>query len=334
MNSIAFLEINRFLRWVVDARPNLKIRLIISSVIPWAVRKFQVIAEIYPNVSVEIYDKSLYPVQQVFEDEDFIDVLRLQERIIWAHEQKILSRHGLQPGMRIADIACGFGDFAILLQKDFKPEYVIAIDHSRPAIRYAQEHIRKLGLENVEYQYADAAALLLPDDSFDFVTCRLALQVFHEPDRILHELFRICKPGGRVYLTNEMMSCIAGYPEYESIRWTYHETVQQARKLGIDMDTGIKTRQILLNGNFEDIKVEMIDINTMNTDRHDFARVVESWIDVVERVSTQAGASEEIRERLRAGHQDYVNAITHSHGYASWPIYAGSGRKPQRAWKV
>lgn len=330
MNSIAFLEINRFVRWAVEARPNLKIKLIISSVIPWAIRKFQVIEQLYPNVSVVIYDRAFYPLQQVIEDDDFIVVLLTQAKIIWEHERLILERHGLRQGMRIADIGCGLGEFAIKLQADHKPEYIVGVDHSRPMLRYAQKVVKSLGIENVEYQYGDAAALLLPDNSYDFVSCRLSLQVFDQPGRILQELIRICKPGGRIYLTNEMMSCIAGYPQQEAIRWTYDEIIAMGRKLGMDMDIGFKTREMLVDHGLEDIKVDLININNMNTDRHDFARVVESWSYVINQMAQRTGADAETQERLKAGHAAHVEAILSDRGYASWPIYAGSGRKPLR----
>src|SRR5262249_38148044 len=148
-------------------------------------------------------------------------VLRTQEKIVWNHECEIIPQHGIRPGMRVADVGCGLGDFGIKLQKDFRPEYLVGIDHSRTFLRYAQERARTFGLEDIEYQFGDAASMLLPDSSFDFVACRLTLQVFHEPQRLLQELYRICKPGGRVYITNEMMACNNGYPNQDSIRLGY-----------------------------------------------------------------------------------------------------------------
>ncbi|CAN91934.1 quinone methyltransferase [Sorangium cellulosum So ce56] len=328
MNNVAFLEINRFVRWAVEARPNLKIKLIISSVIPWAIRKFQVIAEIYTNVSVEIYDMAFYPIQRMLEDAEFIDVLRLQERIIWEHERKILPHHGLMPGMRIADIACGLGYFAVMLQKDFKPEYLVGVDHSRPSLRYAQEMAKRLAMEDVEYQYGDAATLLLPDNSFDFVACRLALQVFHQPEMIMQELYRICKPGGRIYITNEMMSCNYGWPDHELIRATYQRILELGKMVGMDLDIGMKTRQVLTDAGLEDLKINLIDITNMNTDCYDFARVVESWINGTSQMAATAGTLPEFHQEISAGLKVHMATITNPKGLASWPIYAGSGRKP------
>jgi ubiquinone/menaquinone biosynthesis C-methylase UbiE len=330
MNNVAFIEITRFIRWAVEHRPDLKIKLIISSVIPWAIRKFQVVSEIYPNVSVEIYDRALYPIQQVIEDEEFVKVLRTQEKIVWDHERKILPRHGVRPGMRIADIACGLGDFAIRVLNEFKPEYIVAVDHSKAFLRHAQAYAKSLHLENIEYQYGDASALLLPDESFDFVSCRLAIQVFHLPDQIMQELCRVCKPGGRIYITNEMLSTVTGYPEQDIVRMGYQRYLELSRMVGMDFDIGVKTREILTDAHLEDIRGDLINIDNLNTDSYDFARVVESWIKFCGDVAASAGTEPRIYEEITIGLKAHIEAILNQKGYGTWPIFAGSGRKPLR----
>ncbi len=331
MNNVAFLELNRFVRWAASSRPELRVKFVLSSVIPWAIRKFQVIAELYPNVTIEVYDKAFYPIQGVIEDDEFINVLRTQEKIIWEHEQAKLAWHGMRPGLRIADICCGLGDFAILLQRDFRPEYLVGVDHSKPLLRYARQVVSDYGLENIEYQYGDAAALLLPDSSFDFVSCRLGLQVFNEPQRILQELLRICKPGGRIYVTNEFMSGIVGTPNHERLRWAYDKAIEIGALLGMDMNTGLRTRPMLNDAGLEDIKIHLIDINNMNSDPNDLAKVVESWTYVASEMCMRSKQAPEVFERMKEGMRAHVDAIKDERGFASWPIYAGSGRKPFRS---
>jgi ubiquinone/menaquinone biosynthesis C-methylase UbiE len=331
MNNVAFLELNRIVKWAAEKLPNLEIKLIISSVIPWAIRKFEVMAELHPNITVEVYDNALYPIQQVIEDVDFINVLRTQEKIVWDHEGMIFSSHGLRPGMRVADVGCGLGELAIRLQADFRPEYIVGIDHSRNFLRYAQERVKSLGLENVEYQYGDATNLLQPDNSFDFVACRLVLQVFHQPQRLVQELYRVCKPGGRVYITNEMMSSSTGYPNQESIRRGYQRFLELSRMVGMDFDIGVRTRAMLVDAGFEDVRGNVIEINNMNTDCQDFVSVVESWIHTTAQVAETARAEARIHEELSIGLRDHIAAIKSDHGFATWPIFAGSGRKPFRS---
>lgn len=111
MNQVATIELARFARWAAVRRPELTIKLVTSSVIPWATSRFAALAASLPNVSVHVYDKAMYPSQRIIEDTTFSALLRLQEDEIWTQERKRLPAHGLRPGMQVADIACGIGSF-------------------------------------------------------------------------------------------------------------------------------------------------------------------------------------------------------------------------------
>jgi ubiquinone/menaquinone biosynthesis C-methylase UbiE len=328
-NHAAFLGLAR---WVADCareRPELRIKFIVSSAVPWAPIRFGTLTEVYPNAIVEQYDKAFYPGQGVIENDGLIPVLRTQTNIVWTHERELLRRHGLRAGMRVADICCGIGDFAVLLHKEFAPEVLVAVDHSRPFLQYAIQVAKEFGIQGVEYHYGDAANLFLPANGFDFVTSRLSLQVFDRPDQILKELMRICRPGGRVYLTNEMMGHNYGYPRHESVHWTYQQTLKMFASLGMDMSLGPKMYSLLTDMGFEDVQMEQIGITNTNTEVEDFARVIESWEEYITgELSSATSQPDDIVERLHAGFQDHVYAIRSRRGFAIWPIFVASGRKP------
>lgn len=308
------------------------VKIVASSVIPWTLPRFAALAEALPGVSVEVYDKSFYPGQGVIENDQLIPVLRTQTNVIWAHEKQLLAKHGLKPGMTIADICCGIGDFAVLVEREFAPARVVALDHAKPLLAYARDLAREFGSRAVEYRYGDAANLLVEDNSFDFVTSRLSLQIFHQPDLIVRELQRIVRPGGRVYLTCELMSHINGFPRAESIDYTYRRSAELFLKLGMDLDSGPKLRAYLSDAGFEDIRVDVMLISNLNSDPEDFAKVAESWRDYIAGEVAAANHCEEAeRAKLRAGFQDHLDAIKGRRGFASWPIFVASGQKPARA---
>ena len=81
---------------------------------------------------------------------------------------------------------------------------------------------------------------------------------------------------------------------------------------------------------FEDILVETVDITNRNTAVEDFARVIESWEGYVTgELSTATHQPKEMVERLRSGLRDHVYTITSRRGFATWPLYVASGRKPR-----
>ena len=329
LNNVAFRVIAGLVSQVSDKRSDLRIEVITSSVMGWSTRKFLPLAQRLPNVTVNEYDKDFYPGQSFLEDGGFIPILRNQTRLTWRHERKLLSQHGLEPGMSMADICCGIGDFAVLVQKEFKPANILALDHSRTSLDYARKVAADFGITDIEYVYGDASEMVIEDNQFDFVTCRHSLQIFDRPELILKELFRICKPGGRVYITNEKNSHCLGEPRGESIQWTYTEVARLFADFRMDVELGPKSRRYLADAGFEDIRVDSFMVTNLDGDPQDFADMIQAWENVYAgEMARDRGDPPEFIERFRRGFQDHIYAALHPKGYAGWPIWAASASKP------
>lgn len=329
MNNTAFHAFSRVIIDACRARPDLKFVVITSSVVGWTTRKFGRLSGIEPNITVEEYDSEFYPGQTFLEDGGFIPILRTQTKLTWRHERTILPRHGMQPGIVMADICCGIGDFAVLVQREFEPSRIVALDHARTSLAYARNVAAEFDIKGIEYTYGDASEMLLEDDQFDLVTCRHSLQVFNSPELILKELFRICKPGGRVYITNEKNSHCLGEPRADSIQWTYNEVAKLWAHFHMDIELGPKSRRYLIEAGFEDIQVESFMVTNRDGDPQDFADVIAAWENVYAgEMATKRGDPPPFIRRFRQGFQDHIFAALHPKGYAGWPIWAASGRKP------
>jgi len=329
LNNLAFHVLSNALVGACQQRPDLRIAVITSSVVGWSTRKFSSLGERTPNIVVEEYDNAFYPGQEFLEEGGFIPVLRTQTKLTWQHERSMLPHHGMREGLTVADICCGIGDFAVLVQREFAPSRLVALDHSKTSLSYARKVAEDFGISGIEYVYGDASEMLLEDDQFDFVTCRHSLQIFDKPELILAELFRICKPGGRVYITNEKYSQCLGEPRGESIEWTYHEMSKLFAGFGMDLELGPKSRRYLAEADFEDIRVESFMVTNADGDPQDFASMVTAWKDMFTGdMCEKRGDSAEFIERLKQGFDDHIFAALHPKGYAGWPIWVASGRKP------
>ena len=330
INNLAFKCLLEFLQDLAREHPDLKVRIITTSVLAWSSRKFGILSDISPKFSLEQYDNDFYPGQQAMETETFIPVLRTQTKIIWEHEKNILPRHGLRSNMKVADICCGIGDFAILLHKHFEPSELVAVDHSKSSLSYAREVARAFHIKDIDYRYGDASALLLEDDYFDFVTCRLSLQIFHQPEKILSELSRILKPGGRLYLTNETFSKCFGEPCSEAISWTYQQASELFAGSGMNLEFGTRMNRYLQEACMTDIRIEPMILTNTNSDPDAFVDVIKSWKEyVVGQLAKNANKDEEFRRKLAAGFDDHIRAVSHAKGFAGWPIWVASSAKPE-----
>jgi SAM-dependent methyltransferase len=107
-------------------------------------------------------------------------------------------------GRRVLEIGCGRGGFAVWLAElppALRPAEVMASDVSSVAVRMAEDRGRARGVANVTYRVGDLMGLDWPDASFDaIISCET---IEHVPSSrvALHELARVLRPGGRLYLT-------------------------------------------------------------------------------------------------------------------------------------
>jgi phosphatidylethanolamine/phosphatidyl-N-methylethanolamine N-methyltransferase len=80
---------------------------------------------------------------------------------------------------------------------------IVGIDLSPEMLKKAHEKVREHGLTNVTgIHEMDAGDLKFEDNSFDTVVAMYVLTVVPDPEKVMKELARVCKPGGEVMLVN------------------------------------------------------------------------------------------------------------------------------------
>lgn len=88
--------------------------------------------------------------------------------------------------------------------RDYRPHLsVTGIDYSDEMLEKAREKVRAEGLQHVaELRQMDARELDFPDESFDTVVAMYLVSVVPDPERVVAEMARVCKPGGEVLIIN------------------------------------------------------------------------------------------------------------------------------------
>ena len=80
---------------------------------------------------------------------------------------------------------------------------IVGIDLSPEMLDKARERVEEEDLKNVRGLHEmDAGNLAFPDASFDTVVAMYVMTVVPEPEKVMKELARVCKPGGEVLLVN------------------------------------------------------------------------------------------------------------------------------------
>ena len=63
-----------------------------------------------------------------------------------------------------------------------------------------------LGRSNVDLRLMDARELKYPEGTFDHLLAPYVISVVPEPERVMAEIRRVCKPGGTVMVVNHFTS--------------------------------------------------------------------------------------------------------------------------------
>ena len=110
-----------------------------------------------------------------------------------------LARLKLQPGESMLDLACGAGQLAIPAARagvDATGLDLAANLIAQARQRAADEHL------NVRFDEGDAEALPYRDASFGVVSSLVGIMFAPRPERVVAELLRVTRPGGRIVLGN------------------------------------------------------------------------------------------------------------------------------------
>lgn len=150
------------------------------------------------EVPAELFERVLGPRLKYscawFAD-DHGDLARAEEEML----ALTCERAGLEDGMRVLDLGCGWGSLSTFVAERFPRARVLAVSNSRTQRAFLLDRCAKRGLANVEVRTADAALLELPAAGFDRV---VSVEMF-EHVRDWHALYaRIARwlaPDGRFF---------------------------------------------------------------------------------------------------------------------------------------
>lgn len=101
---------------------------------------------------------------------------------------------------RVLEVGVGTG----LSLERYRPHLdVVGIDVSADMLDKAREKVREKNLRHVKAIHEmDARHLDFPDGHFDTVVAMYLVSVVPEPERVVAEMARVCKPGGEIVIVN------------------------------------------------------------------------------------------------------------------------------------
>lgn len=133
----------------------------------------------------------------------------------------------LHPGEIVLDLGSGAGLDVLLSARRVGPNgKAYGLDMTDEMLAEARANQQRAGISNVEFLKGHIESIPLPDNSVDVIISNCVINLSADKDRVLQEAFRVLKPGGRlavsdIVLTRELpsnvqqdllawSSCIAG----------------------------------------------------------------------------------------------------------------------------
>ena len=101
---------------------------------------------------------------------------------------------------RVLEVGVGTGLSLPTYRRELE---IVGIDLSPDMLDKARERVATEGLSNVTGLHEmDASELKFPDCAFDTVVAMYVMTVVSDPEQVMSELARVCRPGGDVLLVN------------------------------------------------------------------------------------------------------------------------------------
>jgi arsenite methyltransferase len=155
----------------------------------------------------------------------------------------------LQPGEIVLDLGSGGGIDVILSAKRVGPTgKAYGLDMTDEMLALARENQKKAGVSNVEFLKGAIENVPLADNSVDVIISNCVINLSGDKDRVLAEVFRVLKPGGRFAVSDVV------------VRGDVPEDIRKSMELWVGCIAGAleenEYREKLAHAGFESIDVE------------------------------------------------------------------------------
>jgi ubiquinone/menaquinone biosynthesis C-methylase UbiE len=238
-----------------------------------------------------------------------------------------LSKHGdaalriapPQPGARVLDVGCGFGDTSQQIAGLVGPEgSVLGVDVAPRFIEAAREEAAAAGVQNVEFEVVDVQAHQF-EQEFDYAFSRFGTMFFANPVPALRNVRGALVPGGRL--------CSVVWRKREDNPWLYAAEVIVKDLMGeapedseeprcgpgpFSMAGPDTTSEILMAAGFEDIAFHRVDISyVFGRDLDEAVRLVMSLGPGAEVIRLSGEAADEVRPKVESAlHEGLASYVT------------------------
>jgi SAM-dependent methyltransferase len=192
-----------------------------------------------------------------------IERLHVQSAAFARDVEVMLDLIGVRAGWSCLDLGCGPGGITEPLARRVGPNGgVVGLDKDAEFLAYA----RARAPANAEFQQGDAYATDLPDDSFDLVHMRFLASTSGEPERVIREAIRLCRPGGAVALQEPDCATLNCYPPHPAWETLKRAVIGAFSGIGGDVHLGRRLYRLVRQLGLVDVQYRPVLIGVRSSD--------------------------------------------------------------------
>jgi phosphatidylethanolamine/phosphatidyl-N-methylethanolamine N-methyltransferase len=120
-------------------------------------------------------------------------------KIFYSRLKRVIEDLRIPSGAKVLEVGVGTGTSFPAYPRDCE---VVGIDLAPDMLSRAREKIDENGWTHLKVLEMNALDLDFPDDSFDYVMAFHVVTVVPDPVRMIEEVKRVCRPGGRIVVVN------------------------------------------------------------------------------------------------------------------------------------
>jgi len=268
----------------------------------------------------------LNPQREQMADESMVRNLAAQAEAIWPQEVPLFRRYGLGPDIRILDAGCGTGEISARLAEMYPLAKVLGVDVLDHHLAYARERYAKLA-PRLSFEHQSVFELPAADATYDLAVCRHVVHSIPYAERVIGELKRVTKPGGRLHVIAEDYDMLHFPTSATGVREFWQEVPKQfAEKTGTDLYSGRHAASHMLALGLTEVTVDYVVVDSLRVPRETFASILTAWRDGY--VDPVAEHTRYTREEARRYFDATIAAIRDPRGYAVWFVPVVAGRVP------
>ena len=257
-------------------------------------------------------------------DESMVRNLDAQARAIWPQEVDLFRRYGLAGELRILDAGCGTGEIASRLAELFDRANVLGVDIIDAHLELARRRFAHLGAR-LRFEHQSIFGLGAPDGTFDLTVCRHVLHSIPAPERVIAELARVTRRGGRLHFIPEDYGMLHFQQGVRDPNAFWHRaSTTFGERTNTDLFIGRDCYEALVRLGMTDITVDYVVVDPLRVPRGTFAEILEAWRDgYTESISEYTGWAQ---NDVQAYFDQMIADIRNPLRYAAWmvPIVAAT----------